>query len=97
MSYFRVKEIMLEGLAILADVYPNGHINKSLSDEEVLDLYNTFHEDKTEVQNFHFRVRKYAQKHDKKDLINKQRFLHKVSNFLYDAEFRLDSKGLLNY
>lgn len=97
MSYFKIKETILEGLAILSDVYPNGHINRILSDEEVLDLYNTFHEDKKEVESFNFRVRKYALKHDKKDVINKQRFLHQVRNFLIDAELRLNSKGLLDY
>lgn len=97
MSYYRVKELILDGLAILNDVYTGNHINRNLSDEEVMDLYNDFHNDKAEVQAFHFRVRKNHRHHDEKDVYNKKRYLKKVSDFLIDAELRLDRKGLLDY
>lgn len=97
MSYHQTKELMLEGLAILNDVYAGNHINNALSDEQVMDLYNEFHNDKKVVESYYFRVRKGHQKHDQKDVYNKNRYLKKVSNFLIDAELRLDRKGLLNY
>ena len=97
MSYFRTKELILEGLAVLNDVYAGNYINKNLRDEEVLDLYNTFHSDKAEVQAFNFKVRPNHRKQDEKDVYNKKRYLKKVSNFLIDAELRLDRKGLLDY
>ena len=97
MSYYRVKELILDGLAILQDVYAGRHINNSISDEQLMDLWNDFHKDKAEVQAFRFRVRPNHRHHDQKDVYNKNRYLKKVSDFLIDAELRLDRKGLLDY
>lgn len=86
MRYQKAREIMLEGLAVIVDIYPANRIAK-MSNEELLARYNEFYAEKPIVETFYYK--------DKKDIANKTRYLKKVSNFLIDAEFRLFSAGLL--
>lgn len=88
MKYYRIKELMLEGLAILADIYPYNRI-KRMNGEKLWELYNEFSKEKECISSFYFK--------GEKDIANKIRYIKKVNNFLIDAEYQLVKRGVVKH